>query len=110
MSEHQVAIVGAGTSGVAAAVALADRGINPLLIDRADQVGSSWHSRYDRLRLNTGRQFSHLPNRPYKQGTPTFPTREQVIEHLERHARADGSNCAWAARWNGSTELTGAGG
>ncbi|MFC0454625.1 FAD-dependent oxidoreductase, partial [Rhodococcus jostii] len=49
MSEHQVAIVGAGTSGVAAAVALADRGINPLLLDRADQVGSSWHSRYDRL-------------------------------------------------------------
>ncbi|MEN0134539.1 MAG: FAD-dependent oxidoreductase, partial [Rhodococcus sp. (in: high G+C Gram-positive bacteria)] len=90
MSEHQVAIVGAGTSGVAAAVALADRGINPLLIDRADHVGSSWHSRYDRLRLNTARQFSHLPNRPYSKGTPTFPTREQVIEHLERHARADG--------------------
>ncbi|MFF2112526.1 flavin-containing monooxygenase [Rhodococcus koreensis] len=90
MSEHQVAIVGAGTSGVAAAVALADRGINPVLIDRADQVGSSWHSRYDRLRLNTGRQFSHLPNRPYPKGTPTFPTREQVIEHLERHARGDG--------------------
>ena len=44
MSEHPVAIVGAGTSGVAAAVALADRGINPLLIDRADQVGSSWRS------------------------------------------------------------------
>ena len=49
MSEHRVAIIGAGTSGVAAAVALADRGIESLLIDRADRIGSSWHSRYDRL-------------------------------------------------------------
>ena len=90
MSEHRVAIIGAGTSGVAAAVALADRGIESLLIDRADRIGSSWHSRYDRLRLNTGRQFSHLPHRRYPKGTPTFPTRGQVIEHLEQHARADG--------------------
>ncbi len=90
MSEHRVAIIGAGTSGVAAAVALADRGIESLLIDRADRIGSSWHSRYDRLRLNTGRQFSHLPHRRYPKGTPTFPTRAQVIAHLEQHARADG--------------------
>jgi len=42
------------------------------------------------LRLNTGRQFSHLPKRPYPSGTPTFPTRDQVIDHLERHANEDG--------------------
>src|SRR3954452_9940876 len=86
MMSHQVAIIGAGTSGVSAAVALADRGIKPLVIDRADQVGSSWRSRYDRLCLNTGRQFSHLPKRPYPKGTPTYPTRHQVIAHLEQHA------------------------
>ncbi|MFD3508767.1 flavin-containing monooxygenase [Nocardia sp. NPDC058666] len=90
MSRYQVAIVGAGTSGVSAAVALADRGLEPLVIDGADRVGSSWHSRYERLRLNTGKQFSHLPNRAYPEGTPTFPTRDQVIEHLERHAHAAG--------------------
>ncbi len=90
MISHQVLIIGAGTSGVSAAVALADRGIEPLLVDRAEQVGSSWRSRYDRLHLNTGRQFSHLPNRPYPRGTPTFPTRDQVIDHIERHANEDG--------------------
>ena len=90
MTSHAVAIIGAGTSGVSVAVALADRGIQPLLIDRADWVGSSWRNRYDRLRLNTGKQFSHLPNRPYSKGTPTFPTRDQVIDHLERHAHEDG--------------------
>jgi len=39
MVSHQVVIIGAGTSGVSAAVALADRGIKPLLVDRADRVG-----------------------------------------------------------------------
>src|SRR3954468_7544299 len=90
MMSHQVAIIGAGTSGVSAGVGLADRGIKPLLIDRADQVGSSWRSRYDRLRLNTGRQVSALPNRPYPRGTPTLPPRDQVIDHIERHANEDG--------------------
>ncbi len=90
MHPHQVVIIGAGTSGLSAAVALADRGIQPLVIDRADQVGSSWRSRYDRLCLNTGRQFSHLPKRPYPKGTPTYPTRDQVIAHLEQHATDGG--------------------
>ncbi len=90
MGESQVTIIGAGPAGVATAVALKDRGISPLLVDRAAHVGASWRSRYDRLKLNTGRQFSHMPGRPYPKGTPTFPTRDQVVEHLDRHAREDG--------------------
>jgi cation diffusion facilitator CzcD-associated flavoprotein CzcO len=85
---HDVAIIGAGPAGVSVALSLRDRGITALLVDRADAVGSSWRSRYDRLRLNTGRQFSHLPGRPFPKGTPTFPTRDQVVEHLETHVRA----------------------
>lgn len=90
MHTHHVVIIGAGTSGLSAAVALADRGIQPLVIDRADHVGSSWRRRYDRLCLNTGRQVSHLPKRPYPKGTPTYPTRNQVIAHLEQHATEGG--------------------
>lgn len=90
MSEHQVVVIGAGPAGVSAAVSLHDRGLRPLLIDQADHVGASWRGRYDRLKLNTGKQFSHLPDRPYPKGTPTFPTRDQVAEHLDRHAREDG--------------------
>lgn len=90
MHHQRVVIIGAGTSGLSTAVALADRGIRPLVVDKADQVGSSWRSRYDRLCLNTGRQFSHLPNRPYPKGTPTYPTRDQVIAHLEQHATDGG--------------------
>ena len=90
MSEHQVAVIGAGPSGVAVAVSLLDCGVRPLLVDRADYVGSSWRGRYDRLKLNTGRPLSHLPNRPYPQGTSIFPTPNDVAEHLHRHAHEDG--------------------
>ena len=54
MSKHQVAVIGAGPAGVSVALSLRDRGVHPLLLDRAD-VGASWRSRYDALTLNTGR-------------------------------------------------------
>jgi cation diffusion facilitator CzcD-associated flavoprotein CzcO len=72
------------------AISLQERGMRPLVIDRAGEVASSWRTRYDRLKLNTGRQFSHLPGRRYPKGTPTFPSRDQVIEHFDRHARQAG--------------------
>lgn len=85
-----VVVIGAGAAGVSAALSLKERGFVPVLVDRADHVGSSWSSRYDLLRLNTGRQFSHLPGRPYPRGTPLFPTRDDVVEHLKRHAHESG--------------------
>jgi cation diffusion facilitator CzcD-associated flavoprotein CzcO len=90
MSEHHVVIVGAGPAGIAAAVALKDRGVRPVVVDQADSVASSWRRRYDRLRLNTCRPFSHLPKRRFPRGTPMFPSRDQLVEHLERHAAEDG--------------------
>jgi cation diffusion facilitator CzcD-associated flavoprotein CzcO len=90
MSEHQIAVIGAGPAGVAVALSVRDRGLRPLLIDKADEVGSSWRGRYDRLKLNTGRPFSHLPNRRYPKGTPMFPSRDDVVAHLDRHAHEDG--------------------
>jgi 2-polyprenyl-6-methoxyphenol hydroxylase-like FAD-dependent oxidoreductase len=41
MSERHVVIVGAGPAGVAAAVALKDRGIRPIVVDQAESVASS---------------------------------------------------------------------
>jgi cation diffusion facilitator CzcD-associated flavoprotein CzcO len=86
VSECPVVVVGAGPAGVAAALSLRDRGVDVVVLDRADQVAASWRTRYDHLKLNTGRQFSHLPRRRYPRGTPTFPSRDQVVDHIERSA------------------------
>ena len=85
-----VAVVGAGPAGIAAALALKDRGLRPLVIDQADQVVASWRGRYDRLRLNSSRPFSHLPGRRFPRGTPLFPSRDELIEYLDRHAHEEG--------------------
>lgn len=84
--ENQVVVVGAGTAGLAAALCLSDLSIPSVVLERGDGVGAAWRSRYDRLRLNTGHRYSHLPKRPYPKGTPMFPTRDQVVAHLEEHA------------------------
>jgi cation diffusion facilitator CzcD-associated flavoprotein CzcO len=85
-TEQHVVVVGAGVAGIASALALKDAGLSPVVLDQADEVASSWRSRYDSLRLNTWRRFSHLPGRPYPKGTPTFPSCDQVVEHVHRHA------------------------
>jgi cation diffusion facilitator CzcD-associated flavoprotein CzcO len=90
MSDVEVAVIGAGPAGIATAISLQERGIRPLLVDRASELVASWRARYDRLRLNTCRQFSHLPGRRFPKGTPTFPTRDQVIEYFDSHARGAG--------------------
>jgi cation diffusion facilitator CzcD-associated flavoprotein CzcO len=90
MSEQDVVVIGAGPAGIASALALKDRGVHPLVIDRADEVASSWRGRYDRLRLNSSRPLSHLPGRRFPKGTPIFPTRDQMVEHIDRHAREEG--------------------
>ena len=90
MDQEPVVIIGAGSAGIATAVSLSEHGVRSVIIDRADHVAASWRGRYDRLKLDTGKWFSHLPRRPYPKGTPSFPTRDQVADYFERHVRVDG--------------------
>jgi cation diffusion facilitator CzcD-associated flavoprotein CzcO len=86
----EVVVVGAGPAGIAAALALKDVGLRPLVVEQAEEIASSWRRRYDRLRLNTSRVTSRLPRRPFPKGTPMFPSRDQVVEYLDRNAREQG--------------------
>lgn len=88
--DTDVLVVGAGPSGVASAVALKDAGVRSLVLDRADRVAAAWRGRYDRLRLNTARPLSHLPGRPFAKGTPMFPSRDDLIEHIDGHVANEG--------------------
>lgn len=85
MSERQAIVVGAGPAGVSAALALDDRSVDVLVVDRGSAVAPRWRERYDRLRLNTCRYLSHLPGRAFAKGTPMFPSRDQLITHVEHN-------------------------
>ena len=90
MDQEPVVIIGAGPAGIAAAVSLAELGVRSVIIDREAQVASSWRGRYERLKLDTNKWFSCLPDRPYPKGTPIFPTRVQVADYYDRHAQMVG--------------------
>jgi hypothetical protein len=90
MRDRGVVIIGAGPAGISMALSLRDLGTRSLVVERGGEVAAAWRGRYDRLKLNTGRQFSHLPGRRYPKGTPVYPGRDQVVEHFERHAGEEG--------------------
>lgn len=83
-------IVGAGPAGLAAAACLKAEGVEPLILDRADRVASSWRRHYDCLHLHTARGRSTLPGLSYPKGVAKYPSREDVIAYLEAYATHHG--------------------
>src|SRR3954466_13047791 len=59
--QRDTIVIGAGPGGLAAAAMLGRRGVDNVVVDRADAVGASWRRHYDRLHLHTVRWLSHLP-------------------------------------------------
>ncbi|MFL6153955.1 MAG: flavin-containing monooxygenase [Ornithinibacter sp.] len=86
MTRVEVVVVGAGPGGLAVAAALKGRGVNPLVVDRADRVGSSWRRHYDRLHLHTPRRWSGLPGYPIPRHFGRWVARDDVVRYLEAYA------------------------
>jgi putative flavoprotein involved in K+ transport len=84
---HDVAIVGAGPAGLAAAASLRVEGVRAVVVDKAAEVGSTWRAHYDRLRLHTERALSGLPGLPIPKKHGKWVPRAGVVEYLEEYAR-----------------------
>ena len=91
MSEHHVAVIGAGPAGVSVALSLHDHGVRPLLIDRADDgrvppgaAATTGSSSIPADRSRTCRT-ARTPR-----GRRCSRRRDQVVAHLDRHAHEDG--------------------
>ena len=83
---ERVAVLGAGPAGLSAAAELRRRGVDPLVVDRADSVGASWRGHYDRLHLHTARQLSQLPGLRMPRRYGRYVARDDVVDYLERYA------------------------
>ncbi|MBB1513755.1 NAD(P)-binding domain-containing protein [Tessaracoccus sp. MC1627] len=85
--EVEVVIVGAGQAGLATSHELTGLGIEHVLLERADAVGSSWASRWDSFCLVTPNSRNTLPGGEYRGDRPEgFLTRDEVVQYLADYA------------------------
>jgi putative flavoprotein involved in K+ transport len=87
-------VIGAGPGGLAAAAALVQRGVRPLVVERAERLGASWRGHYDRLRLHTTRRLSALPGLPMPRAYGRWVGRDDLVRYLERYAEHHGLDIA----------------
>lgn len=81
-----IAVIGAGPAGLATAALLQRRGVRPTVFDRRDEVGGSWPTRYDSLRLNTVRWMSDLPGLRMPREFGRWVGRDDLVAYLRRYA------------------------
>jgi indole-3-pyruvate monooxygenase len=87
MERHcEALVIGAGPAGLAVGACLRRCGVAFQVVEQADTIGASWRRHYDRLHLHTDRRHSALPYLGFPNGTPRYPSRDQVIAYLEQYA------------------------
>lgn len=86
MPRTEIVIVGGGASGLAAAGALAQRGLQAVVLDRDDEIGGTWARRYERLHLHTVRQFSGLPGLKIPRDYGRYVSKDHYARYLSNYA------------------------
>ncbi|MEU3269970.1 NAD(P)/FAD-dependent oxidoreductase [Saccharomonospora sp. NPDC006951] len=79
---EQVIVIGAGQSGIAAAGALRERGLHPLVLTAGDEPAGAWPDYYDSLKVFTPAWFNALPGHPFPGDPLRYPHRDEVAGYL----------------------------
>jgi putative flavoprotein involved in K+ transport len=82
-----VLVIGAGQAGLALGHHLAARNASFLLLDAGPEVGHSWRSRWDSLRLFSPAQYDSLPGLPFPAPADSHPSKDDVADYLAAYAR-----------------------
>ncbi len=83
---YDVVVIGAGQAGLAIGYFLARQGKRFVILEGAGSVGAAWRARWDSLLLFTPRRYDSLPGLAFPGDPDGYPTRDEVIEYLERYA------------------------
>jgi hypothetical protein len=86
-----VCVIGAGSSGIAAAKALHERGIRFDCFEKSDRVGGNWvfgnrngmSSAYRHLYINTSRERMQYSDHPMPKSYPDFPHHTHIAAYFD---------------------------
>jgi dimethylaniline monooxygenase (N-oxide forming) len=87
----KVCVIGAGSSGIAAAKTLHERGIEFDCYELSDRVGGNWvfenknnvSSSYRSLHINTSRTRMEYSDYPMPESYPDFPRHDQIAKYFD---------------------------
>jgi putative flavoprotein involved in K+ transport len=82
----QVVVIGAGQAGLSVGYYLAKQRVSFVMLDGNQQVGDSWRTRWDSLRLFTPARFDGLAGMPFPSSPDGFPTKDEMARYLETYA------------------------
>jgi indole-3-pyruvate monooxygenase len=78
-------VIGASAAGLATAACLRQQGRDFEVLEATHHVGDAWRHHYDRLHLHTPKSASGLPGLPMPRSWPKYPSRDQVVQYLDRY-------------------------
>lgn len=90
MHHVDLAIIGAGQSGLAAAFEARSAGLSAVVLEATDTPAGSWPGYYDSLTLFSPARYSSLPGSPFPGDPDRYPTRDEVVAYLSRYAEQFG--------------------
>jgi putative flavoprotein involved in K+ transport len=83
-----VVVIGGGQAGLAMAWHLAQQHLRFVVLDAAPELGGTWRSRWDSLKLFTPAQADALPGMPFPGPPDTYPGKDAVAGYLRAYAAA----------------------
>jgi putative flavoprotein involved in K+ transport len=87
---HEAIVIGAGPGGLATAACLKNANIETLLLERGEDVATTWRNGYDRLRINTSSWFSHLPGRRFPRKAGRWIARDELVAYYRDYVELNG--------------------
>jgi dimethylaniline monooxygenase (N-oxide forming) len=92
--QAEICIIGAGSSGVAVAKALKERGLTFECFEKGSDIGGMWRykndngvsSAYKSLHIDTSRENLGYSDFPIPEDKPDFLSHAEFLEHLEAYA------------------------
>ena len=81
-----VLVIGGGQAGLVMGYYLAEDRRRFLIVDAGAEIGQTWRSRWDSLRLFTPAQYDAVPGMPFPGAKDTYPGKDDVADFLQDYA------------------------